>query len=139
MDELTTKAYYIYKLIVLINFDYEKYYSILFKNALKYGMTKQQFWYEDYNDYFIYEEAYQERLHEEKHIQGYYNCIAFNTVLSNAFADKKKGDRPQSYPEFNLYVQYKEKTEEKATATKNVVVTKENLNQVFLNRLLNCY
>lgn len=141
MDELTKKAYYIYSIILLINFDYEKYYRELFKNALKYGMTKNQFWYEDYKDYFIYEEAYQERLHEQTHIQGYYNCIAYNVVLANAFSSIKSNNKTLNYPEIDIYSQYKKKSNknENTSVIDNVKITKENLNQVFIQRLSNCY
>lgn len=141
MDELTLKAYYIYNIIILLNFNFDKYYNELFKNALKYGMTKNQFWYEDYADYYIYEEAYQERLHEQTHIQGYYNCIAFNIVLSNAFADTKKDAKLINYPEIDIYSQYKQKLNdsENNKTHDNVKITKENLNENFQQRLLECY
>lgn len=124
-----------------MNFDYEDYYKQLLKNALKYGMSSNEFWYgETYTDYFLYEEAYYERLHEEKHIQGYYNFIAFNVILSNAFIDKKKGNKPLSYPDMNIYQESKKKLKiDKNNGFKKEKITKENLQSVYMNRLANCY
>ena len=148
MDELTYQdklnylAYYIYNIIFILVFDYDKYYNELFKNALKYGMSRNDFWYgNDWKDYLIYEDAYYERLHEQTHIQGYYNYIAFNTILSNAFMDKKKGNKPLNYPEHNLYQENMKNIDKavKTTNTSNVKLNKENLQQVYMNRLANCY
>lgn len=142
MDELTLRAYYIYNLFFIIVFNYDRYYDDLLKNALKYGMSRNDFWYgEDYKEYFLYEEAYYERLHEQTHIQGYYNYIAFNTVLSNAFMDTKKGQKPINYPQMNIYMETKEKRvkNENNKVKNNVKLTKENLQQKFMSRLANCY
>ena len=146
MDELTTEdkiLYYIYNTIfIIITTDYDKYYNEIFKNALKYGMSRNDFWYgNDWKDYFIYEEAYFERLHEQTHIQGYYNYIAFNTVLNNAFMDKKKGNKPLNYPERSIYQEQQEKAEKglKNTNKGKTKITRENMQQVYMNRLANCY
>ena len=94
LDELSPrdkKIYYVYSLINLSLFDYNNLYNDLLKNAIKYGMSINEFWHsENYKIYFLYEEAYFEKLHEEKHTQGLYNFIAFNTVIGNAFRDKKE-------------------------------------------------
>ena len=142
MDRLTLRAYYVYNLIFISKFDYDRYYGDLLKNALKYGMSRNDFWYgDDYKDYFLYEEAYLEKLHEQTHIQGYYNYIAFNVVLSNAFMDKKKGDKPLEYPKTNIYTASKEKRFKSVShnAKSNVKITKDNLNEIHIYRLLNCY
>ena len=148
MDELTYQdklnylAYYIYNIILILVFNYDDYYNKLFKNALKYGMSRNDFWYgNDWKEYLIYEDAYYERLHEHTHIQGYYNYIAFNTILSNAFSDKKKGNKPLNYPEYNLYQENMKNIDKvvKTTNTSNIKITKENLQQVYMNRLANCY
>lgn len=122
--------------------DYDKYYNEIFKNALKYGMSKEDFWNgADWKDYFIYEEAYLERLHEQTHIQGYYNFIAFSTVMSNAFMDKNKGNKPLEYPVNNIYHESKEKLAKgvKTTNKGNLKLNKDNLQQVYMNRLANIY
>ena len=148
MDELTPydirkyQAYYIYNILLITIIDYDKQYNELFKNALKYGMSKEDFWNGgDYKDYFIYEEAYLERLHEQTHIQGYYNFIAFNTCLQNAFIDKKKGDKALEYPSNNLYqesIKNANKTLENTNKGKTKV-TRENIQQKYMNSLANCY
>ena len=120
-----------------MTFDYDKYYEDLFKNALKYGMSKNDFWNEDFRIYFLYEEAYYEKMHEQSHTQGYYNYLAFNIVLSNAFLDKNKGNKPLVYPEKNIYTIAKEKII--VGAKTSVKITKENKQKVFMNRLANCY
>ena len=56
--------------ITILNFDYDSYYMTLLKNALKYGMKKEEFWKDNIQDYFVYEEAYVEKIHEQSHIQG---------------------------------------------------------------------
>ena len=148
MDELTPydirkyQAYYIYNILLITTIDYDKQYNELFKNALKYGMSKEDFWNGgDWKDYFIYEEAYLERLHEQNHIQGYYNFIAFSVVMSNAFMDKKKVHKPQEYPINNIYQESKEKLTKavKLTNKGNVKLNKDNLQKVYMNRLANCY
>ena len=142
MDELTLIAYYIYNILLIINFDYDKYYNELFKNALKYGMSRNDFWNGyDYKEYFIYEEAYLERLHEQTHIQGYYNYIAFNTIISNAFMDRKKGNKPLEYPIDNIYQESKQKAVKglKNTNKSKTKITRENIQEVYMNRLANVY
>ncbi len=121
-----------------MTFDYDKYYDELLKNALKYGMSRNDFWNgSNYKDYFLYEEAYYEKMHEQTHIQGYYNYIALNVVLSNMFMDKNKGNKPLVYPEKNIYASAKEKrVVGTITSTKT---TKENKQKVFMKRLANCY
>ena len=131
-----------YNVMFIITFDYDKHYNELLKNALKYGMNSREFWYDnDYKDYFLYEEAYFEKLHEQTHIQGYYNYIAFNTVLSNAFMDKNKGQKPVEYPKENIYITSMEKSDIKQNnnVKSNVKLTKENLQKVYMSRLANCY
>lgn len=133
------------KLMYLINFfkviilDYDNHYLELMKNALKYGMTKQEFWFDDLREYYVYEEAYIEKLHETSHIQGLYSYIALQTVAGNVF--QKKGEKPLEYPITNIYAQEKEKTlvGHKKTLTSSVKVTKENLQEVYMNKLAKCY
>lgn len=52
-------------------------------------------------------------------LQGQYNCVAFNTVLGNAFA--KKGTKPKDYPQWKDPI-------EKLNKPK---LTKENLEYEF--------
>ena len=145
LDELNPnyiKIQYVYALINLIVFDYDKLYSELLKNAIKYGMSIKDFWFsDDYKVYFLYEEAYFEKLHEEKHIQGLYNFIAFNTVLGNAFMDKKKGQKPIEYPKDNLYITSLEKEKEIKNTSNKITknkITKANLQRALTQRLCEC-
>lgn len=140
MDAKLIKAYYVYSIIFITTFDYDKYYQDLYRNALKYGMTSKEFWYElDYKDYFIYEEAYYDKLHETAHIQGLYNYIALQIIAGNILA--KKGAKPLEYPSMSIYTTEREKRLENSTngLKKEVKITKENLQQTFMNRLANCY
>lgn len=96
--------------MVVAKFDYDKYYSNLLKNALKYGMTRNEFWYvEDWKEYYLYEEAYYERLHESSHIQGQYFYTAMQSILSMVFC--KNDNERIEYPKQNAYVSYKEDIE----------------------------
>ena len=138
MDAITLKTHYVYNLIYISIFDYDKYYNELYKNAIKYGMTKKQFWEEiEWQDYYVYEEAYVEKLHEQTHIQGYYNYIAFSTIYANMFSKDKS--KAENYPTLNLYLQSKENNQENKVIEHKVKITKENLDKVYQNRLANCY
>lgn len=120
------------------NFDYEKHYSDLLKNALKYGMTRSEFWYgEDYRDYFLYQEAYYERLHETSHIQGYYNYIALSTIMGNMLA--KKGSQALEYPRANILSQEKEKALKNENTKRLESMNKQELKEYYQNKLSQCY
>lgn len=58
-------------------------------------MTPQQFWHDDPDLLPAYHKAYYKRLHEQAHVQGFYNHIAFSVALGNAF--RKKGQKAQNY------------------------------------------
>lgn len=128
-------------IIQIISIDIDYQYEELYKNALKYGMSKNEFWYgEDYKEYFLYEEAYYERLHETSHIQGYYNYIALSTTMSNMF--KNKGDKGIEYPEMNILSSQREKSFNEAKngfkqSVKNI--TQENVSKVNRKTLLTYY
>lgn len=129
----------------LINFfrviilDYDKEYNNMFKNALKYGMKKEDFWYGDNKEYYIYEDAYIERLHETSHIQGLYTYTALQVLVNNLFIDTKKGEKEEHYPDNNFYIDYKEKRLKSAKNNIKNKVTKDNLQSVYMNSLNNCY
>lgn len=104
----------------------------MLKNALKYGMTVNEFWNSNWWNYVAYEEAYIERTHEQNHIQGLYNYIALNVIVSNIF--KKKGEKAVEYPQTNFYIQDKEKAEnKKPRAFSNI--TKDNLESKYREQL----
>lgn len=136
MDELTYKSYYVFNIIYITTFNYDKYYQELLKNALKYGMSFNDFWYNTKcEDYYLYEKSYYERLDESSHIEGYYNYIALKSIVSSIFAKNKEDI--MNYPTNNLLKQAEiDKISKKVT---NEKITKENLDEVFRNRLKNCY
>ena len=142
MDELELKAKYIYSIILITILDYDRLYDDMLKNAIKYGMSVNEFWNtENYKIYYLYEEAYFEKLHDEKHTQGLYNFIAFNTVITNALRDTKKGGKPSEYPEENLY-QSHQKMAQKQTRRKKIEkqnITSSNIGVALQQRLLECY
>lgn len=122
-----------YNLMVIAKFDYDKYYSNLLKNALKYGMSREEFWYgEDYKEYFIYQEAYYEGLHEKAHIQGQYFYIGISSILSNFEKDKSKHI---GYPEVNLYQKAQEEREQKEKYEKLKLTKKQQQELIRFNKI----
>lgn len=76
----------------------------MFKCALIYGMTSEEFWFGNPQDYFVYQDAFAEK--EKKRIKesdilawqfGRYNLLAFSQVYANAFG--KKGTRKKIFPQ----------------------------------------
>ncbi len=127
-------------ILELLKTDIEEYYNDMFKNALKYGMSSNEFWYgTNYKDYFLYEEAYYERLHETSHIQGYYNYISLTTALGNAF--RQKGSKALEYPSINILASQKEKAlkRENSNGKRRIKITQENKQQVYIDSFKNCY
>ena len=73
-------------------------------------MTEEQFWNDDGFLFKTYQKAYTNNLHIMGHIQGLYNHLALEKALSNAF--RKKGAKPEKYPEkpiFNPYLEEEKK------------------------------
>ena len=142
LDELNLKAKYVYSLILTSILDYNVIYDDLLKNAIKYGMSVNDFFnFDNYKIYYLYEEAYYEKLHEEKHTQGMYNFIAFNTVIGNALRDSKKGGKPLEYPTKDLYEISRKKiiNENQSKKILKQNVTASNMNEALQQRLLECY
>lgn len=69
-------------------------------------MTCEQFWYDDPNLLEVYQRAYYRKVHEEAHINGYYNFIAMSTAIYNGF--RKKGSKAQDYisKPYNVFEKY---------------------------------
>ena len=120
--------------IIVVSQDYDTYYLTLLKNALKYGMTKDEFWKSDINTYYAYEKAYEETIHENAHIQGYYNFIALSTIFENLFANK--GDKPKQYPKENELAMMKKENVNTNKINKNI--TTEDVEKLYLYRLSQC-
>ena len=90
-------------------------YDKMFKYALIYGMTSQEFWFGNPQDYFVYQDAFAEKI-KQKHdeydivawLNGRYNLEAFSQVMSDSF--KKKGaSRKKIFPEQPYSVKDKKK------------------------------
>lgn len=67
-------------------------------------MTYKQFWYDNPKLLIVYQKAYYNKIHEEAHLQGQYNCVAMEIAIANAF--RKKGQKPEKYidkPDINKY------------------------------------
>ena len=147
LDELSPrdkKIKYVYSLIQISVLNYNTIYDDLLKNAIKYGMSINEFWRsENYKIYFLYEEAYYERLHEEKHTQGLYNFIAFNTVIGNAFRDNKKQPKPLEYPKENMLITSKKEIIKNEKSANNKIakneITQKNIHKALTQRLCECY
>ncbi len=146
MDELkidykTFKAYYVYNIVFVMTYDYDKYYKELFKNALKYGMSKNEFWNgQDYDDYFVYEEAYYEKMHETQHIGGLYNFIAISSALGGKTSDGK----PLRYPDNNYLYQQKNKAKNAQSNSsldkgRFKEVKKEKMQELYMSELAHYY
>lgn len=87
----------------------------MFKYALIYGMSSQEFWFGNPQDYFVYQDAFAEKM-KQKHdeydvvawLNGRYNLEAFAQVMSDAF--KKKGSSHKKiFPEQPYSVKDKKK------------------------------
>ena len=133
MDRELILIKYLLNFFKVIVFDYDEYYLTLLKNALKYGMTRDEFYNNNLKEYYCYEEAYIEKIHEQSHIQGLYSYIALQTIASNLLS--KKGEKPLEYPKKDLYLQEKESN----INNKTKKITKDNLHKKYMNSLLKCY
>ena len=75
----------------------------MFKCALLYGMSSQEFWFGNPQDFFVYQDAFadkEKQRYKDADIMawrfGYYNMLAFAQVYSNAFG--KKGQNKKIFP-----------------------------------------
>lgn len=98
----------------------------MFKCALLYGMTSQEFWFGDPQDFFVYQDAFadkEKQRYKDADIMawrlGYYNMLAFAQVYSNAFG--KKGQNKKIFPQ-EPYVVKEEK--QKQSVTQNPLLAK---------------
>lgn len=137
----TQLAYYVYSYLLVITYDYDKYYDELLKNALKYGMSISDFWNLDLRYYYIYEESYYDKIHEKAHIEGLYFYKALTSIVSAILPSKNK-NKPVLYPEVSIYREMVEKRDSglrNSLKHDNIPLTKENLQRKFMNSLANCY
>nr|DAR54940.1 MAG TPA: hypothetical protein [Caudoviricetes sp.] len=119
--------------LTIVNQDYDSFYLNLLKNALKYGMTKKEFWESSFQEYCAYEKQYVEKIHEQSHIQGLYNYIALSTILSNMF--KEKGQKADEYPIKNLLEDSKVKQK---INIKEIVKNDDTFDKLYFNMLSKC-
>lgn len=90
----------------------------MFKCALLYGMTSQEFWFGNPQDFFVYQDAFAEKekqRYNDADIMAwryaYYNMLAFAQVYSNAFG--KKGQRKSIFPKEPIVVKEEQKNKTK--------------------------
>lgn len=76
----------------------------MFKYALLYGMSSTEFWFGDPQDYFVYQDAFVDKVkkkHEEDDIRawlfGSYNVLAYRQVMSEVWG--KKGQSKKIFPD----------------------------------------
>lgn len=89
----------------------------MFQYALLYGMTSQDFWFGNPQDFFVYQDAFadkEKRRYEDVDIvawrNAYYNMLAFSQVYSNAFGKSHK----KIFPEEPWTVKERKKREAKS-------------------------
>ena len=61
-------------------------------------MTIKEFWYGDMRLLTAYQKAYYREVSYRAWLQGYYDSVAYGTVMANAFA--KKGAKKAEYPQW---------------------------------------
>lgn len=109
--------------------DLETYYFVEeLPLALEYGMTKEEFWYEDCDLFYAYQKAYINKVHKKAHIEGLYNFTAFTYALANSF--KEKGEKALQFPTEDIYNPFyqKESTSKKYI---NSIDTSKNNNGIY--------
>lgn len=141
LNQLNKIVKYLKELREFLYEDIDSYYYDLLEQAIEYGMTPKQFWEEEVEMFFCYRNAYLQRLHNQCHIQGLYNFMAYSISIANMFK-KNKSDKIE-YPKDNLLKtsleEHINKINEKKVILKSNQVTKKNLEEQYRLRLMNCY
>lgn len=141
LNQLNKIVKYLKELREFLYEDIDTYYYDLLEQAIEYGMTPKQFWEEEVEMFFCYRNAYLQRLHNQCHIQGLYNFMAYSISIANMFK-KNKNDKIE-YPKDNLLKtsleEHINKINEKKVILKSNQVTKKNLEEQYRLRLMNCY
>lgn len=141
LNQLNKIVKYLKELREFLYEDIDSYYYDLLEQAIEYGMTPKQFWEEEVEMFFCYRNAYLQRLHNQCHIQGLYNFMAYSISIANMFK-KNKSDKID-YPKDNLLKtsleEHINKINEKKVILKSNQVTKKNLEEQYRLRLMNCY
>lgn len=97
--------------------------------ALEYGMSPHQFWEEDIDLFYAYQKAYVNRVHNQAHLIGLYNELAFSVTMANAFRNKNSDVVP--YPKEDVYNPLKTKAKDKEKTFIESLDTTENNNQLY--------
>lgn len=141
LNQLNKIVKYLKELREFLYEDIDTYYYDLLEQAIEYGMTPKQFWEEEVEMFFCYRNAYLQKLHNQCHIQGLYNFMAYSISIANMFK-KNKNDKIE-YPKDNLLKtsleEHINKINEKKVILKSNQVTKKNLEEQYRLRLMNCY
>lgn len=141
LNQLNKIVKYLKELREFLYEDIDSYYYDILEQAIEYGMTPKQFWEEEVEMFFCYRNAYLQRLHNQCHIQGLYNFMAYSISIANMFK-KNKSDKIE-YPKDNLLKtsleEHINKINEKKVILKSNQVTKKNLEEQYRLRLMNCY
>lgn len=82
-------------------------------------MSLHDFWHGDMRLLNAYQKAYYRDVSYRAWAQGQADCVAFSTVMSNAFA--KKGSQPKQYPTWTDPIEKLQKPK----------ITKDNIEQEF--------
>lgn len=76
----------------------------MFKYALLYGMSSTEFWFGDPQDYFVYQDAFVDKVkiqHDNDDVKawmfGQYNLWAYRQVMSEVWG--KKGQSKKIFPD----------------------------------------
>lgn len=121
--------------------DIDVYYYDLLEQAIEYGMTPNQFWEEEIEIFFCYRNSYLNKLHNQCHIQGLYNFMAYSISIANMFK-KNKSDKID-YPKDNLLKtsleEHINKIKDEKVILKSNQINKRNLEEQYRLRLMNCY
>lgn len=141
LNQLNRIVKYLKELREFLYEDIDSYYYDLLEQAIEYGMTPKQFWEEEVEMFFCYRNAYLQRLHNQCHIQGLYNFMAYSISIANMF--KNNISDKIEYPKDNLLKtsleEHINKINEKKVILKSNQVTKKNLEEQYRLRLMNCY
>lgn len=84
--------------------DVVEFFDNMFKCALTYGMSSAEFWFGDPQDYFVYQDAFVDKIkvqHDDDDIKawmfGQYNLLAYRQVMSEVWG--KKGSSKKIFPD----------------------------------------
>jgi hypothetical protein len=96
--------------------------------ALEYGMTPQQFWEEDEDLFYVYQQAYVNKKHNEAHLIGLYVELAIEIGVNNLFAKKSE---KQNYPYEDVYNPLKANKEKTEKSLLSTIDTSKNNNGIY--------